>query len=377
LPAGIKRIFFMEAFMKKSKRFLMGMAALLLTFALILAGCATDGGAGPSDGAAGPETAAVPVPGNSLAESLAWLRENAEEGGAYVITVNADEAITPTTLSYDSKTVSITLKGGAAKRTVSLGETGTLFGVERGVTLSVENLTLKGRGNSESAANDSPLVRVNSGGVLNLKADAVITENYNAEHGGGGVSIDGGTFTMEGGEISGNTAKGNGGVFIIEGTFIMENGAISGNTAGEWCADGVGVSGSAIFIMEDGKIRGNTASKPAGGVDVTGNATFIMKAGEISGNTATRKGGGVRVWEGTFIKKGGTIYGDTDTAHTPGSTENTALDGTGHAVLLDGGSRRNADAGEEIKLYAKHENGIWTYNDISDSGVGDTTTNWE
>jgi hypothetical protein len=53
------------------------------------------------------------------------------------------------------------------------------------------------------------------------------------------------------------------------------------------------------------------------------------------------------------------------------------LDGAGHTVLLDGGSRRNADAGEEIKLYAKHENGVWTYNDRSDGGEGDTSANWK
>ncbi|GHV17125.1 hypothetical protein FACS189493_4190 [Spirochaetia bacterium] len=97
----------------------------------------------------------------------------------------------------------------------------------------------------------------------------------------------------------------------------------------------------------------------------------------ISGNTASEmSGGGVSVNDNaTFTKKGGTIYGDTDTTHTPGSTENTALNG--HAVQLNGGKRRNADAGPDIKLYAKHDGSVWTYNDTSSGGVGDTTANWE
>jgi hypothetical protein len=42
-----------------------------------------------------------------------------------------------------------------------------------------------------------------------------------------------------------------------------------------------------------------------------------------------------------------------------------------------GGKIRNATAGPEIKLYAKNANGVWTCNDTSSGGVGDTTANWE
>jgi hypothetical protein len=92
----------------------------------------------------------------------------------------------------------------------------------------------------------------------------------------------------------------------------------------------------------------------------------------------------VHIYKATFTKTGGVIYGDTNTTHTPGSTENTALSGNGHAVRVSGdGKKRNATAGPEIKLYAKgNENnvwnsGVWTYNDTSAGGVGDTTAEWE
>ncbi|MDE6350203.1 MAG: hypothetical protein K2K67_04285, partial [Treponemataceae bacterium] len=49
----------------------------------------------------------------------------------------------------------------------------------------------------------------------------------------GGVNVGGsGTFTMEGGTISGNTATSNGGGVYVNGSgaFTMQNGTISGNT---------------------------------------------------------------------------------------------------------------------------------------------------
>jgi hypothetical protein len=40
------------------------------------------------------------------------------------------------------------------------------------------------------------------------------------------------------------------------------------------------------------------------------------------------------VYDRTFTKTGGIIYGDTDNTHTPGSAENTVLKGSGHTVKL-------------------------------------------
>jgi hypothetical protein len=82
-----------------------------------------------------------------------------------------------------------------------------------------------------------------------------------------------------------------------------------------------------------------------------------MTGGTISGNFATAGyGGGVYIYSGAsgavFTKTGGTIYGDTDTTHYPGSNENTAGTGTGHAVYIEPGSpkKRNTDAGTSVNL---------------------------
>jgi hypothetical protein len=84
----------------------------------------------------------------------------------------------------------------------------------------------------------------------------------------------------------------------------------------------------------------------------------------------------VSVSGGTFTKKGGTIYGDTDTVHTENSAENTATSGKGHAVY-GGDKMRNSTAAATVNLYAANTGGGWTYNDTSAGGVGNTTANWK
>jgi hypothetical protein len=210
-----------------------------------------------------------------------------------------------------------------------------------------------------------------------------------SEYDGGGV-YNTGRFTMQGGEISRNYAKSGdaGGVFNWEANFIMEAGEISGNTASKNGGGVYNCSGSvepAEFTMQGGKISGNTAYENGGGVyisrsNIIGAGIFSMQGGEISGNTASAYGGGVFVYyygikdgsaSGTFIKTGGTIYGDTDTDHTPGSTENTAASG-GHAVYLARNyasphKKRDNDVGTgtEGNLYFSHSysSGSWTFTD--------------
>jgi hypothetical protein len=261
------------------------------------------------------------------------------------------------------------------------------------------NITLQGRDD-----NTRQIVQVTEGGVLEMSTGSKISGNT-CPYNGSGVNLDSGTFTMTGGEISGNTATefDGGGVSVYEGTFTMTGGEISGNTTTtDNPGGGVSVKKQGTFTMTGGTISGNTANTSGGGVQVYATAAFTMKGGTISGNTA-KGGGGVCAYQGTFTmedgaisgntakwgggvdvaenaaftKKGGTIYGDTDTDHTPGSTKNTAASGDGHAVLKEWDRERTADAGPEIKLYAKYENGAWTYNDTSAGGVGDTAANWK
>jgi hypothetical protein len=237
------------------------------------------------------------MPSNlTLDESLAWISNNAVEGGAYTITLKNHETIAPKTLFYSGKTVSITLEGGSTEWTVSLSSTGSLFTVESGVTLTLgANLTLEGRND-----NTDSLVRVNNGGMLAMHTGSKLRSNTSSY--GGGVYVDG-TFTMEGGEISGNTAS------------------------------------SSFF-----------SSSYGGGVYISSVGTFTMSGGEISGNTAS-SGGGVYISYGMFTKQtGAVIYG----SNAEDTLKNTATNGDsyGHAVYVEGSPAkiRNTTAGFSVTL---------------------------
>jgi hypothetical protein len=248
------------------------------------------------------------------------------------LTVNGTVKAGPEIIGHEDSADWGTINGGG---TIYLTSKGNLLNINGNKNRATRTLTLDGVTLVGLADNDSPLVKVSGDvekgykGVFILKSGAITGNTCSGDGwiGGGGVEVWQGTFTMEGGEISGNSVSGK---------------------------DGSG----------------------GGGVNIGEGSVFTMTGGEISGNTAGGSGGGVNVWNGTFTKTGGTIYGDTDSAHTPGSAENTSTSGDGHTVWT-GDKKRNATAGPEVKLYVKHENDTWTYNDTSPGGVGDTTAAWE
>jgi hypothetical protein len=261
--------------------------------------------------------AGIPFPANgTLAEKLTWVKNesNVQNGETYTLEVNANESIAPQTLSYTYRNnITIILKGIGTEKFVSLSSNGSLFTVESGATLVLDNnITLQGGGSNTAA-----LVRVNGGGTLIMETGAKITGNTssanNSATGGGGVLVSGGTFTMNGGKISSNKVSSYGGGVLLDrsGSFTMNSGEISDNTSS---GDGGGMSlfNSSTFIMNGGEISRNatnTSSGGGGGVYVN-SGTFTMNSGEISSNTAYT-GGGVRTFNGAFFMNGGEISGNT------------------------------------------------------------------
>ena len=265
----------------------------------------------------------VNVPGASLIDKLTWLISNAQSDSYYVVEVDANESIGPQSISYPGrKNVNVFLKGfGSVPIIISLSANGSMFTIESGVTLILDDmLELRGR-----SSNTNSLILVNSGATLILNNGTKITGNtasfffswYDDAAGGGGVGIYNGTFTMNGGEISDNTTLvyGGGGVGIYNGTFTMNGGKISGNTSPDnpygYFGGGSGVRiGGGTFTMNEGEISGNTSDNGSGVYCYVG--TFNMNSGVISGNTASSYGGGVSsVTGGIFTMKGGVISGNT------------------------------------------------------------------
>jgi len=154
-----------------------------------------------------------------------------------------------------------------------------------------------------------------------------------------------GTFVMQSGSISDNSAYSGGGVSIQEdGYFIMQNGSISKNTAKVGGGGGVWVSGN--FEMHDGIISENSAEFSGGGVSVFEVGHFAMQGGIISGNHSSRRGGGVSLY-GQFVFEYGTISdnsADYGGGVYVGSNLSTVNKGT---LIMKGGSISNNSAGSD------------------------------
>ena len=278
--------------------------------------------------------------GSSLAEKLQWVKDNAQSNTIYFIEVDADESIATQVLSYNKRGITIHLEGIDGEKVVSLSSKGSLFIVDSAtVTLIIDkNITLQGLSDQLDS-----LVTVNHGTFemrtgAKISNNSISSSNSNLNDGGsgGGVGVDYyGTFIMNGGEISNNSAINHGGgVYVFNaGTFIMNDGKISGNSGD----DGGGVYIYGTFTMNGGVISDNTASSNVGsyggGVYVRSTGTFTMNGGGISGNTVTSNpgpGGGVYVvGGGTFRIVTGTVYGsNAEEGLKNTATSGAALSGT-------------------------------------------------
>jgi hypothetical protein len=143
----------------------------------------------------------------------------------------------------------------------------------------------------------------------------------------------------------------------------MNGGKINDNTASyisySTYGGGVYIKQDASFTMNGGELSGNSASTSSseksygGGVYAADGGMFTMNSGAISKNTANY-GGGVGVASAGFFTKasgGGVIYGSDG-----GTLQNTADDANcGYAVFVSatataGSKRRNTTAGTAVEL---------------------------
>ena len=118
-------------------------------------------------------------------------------------------------------------------------------------TLYVTNtVTLDLNGHVISMTGSGSVIQVESGGNLTLQdssnpSTGVITGG-NAEN-GGGVEIDGGSFTLKSGTIENCSAVGGGGVaFLNNGSFQMDGGTIENCSA---------VSGGGVAVLNNGSFQ--------------------------------------------------------------------------------------------------------------------------
>jgi uncharacterized repeat protein (TIGR02543 family) len=297
--------------------------------------CGVTGGAEGNLSTATHATTAVVgtiVEGSSLAQKLAWLQTNAVSNTGYTLEVFADENISPTSLSYSGRSnITVALSGIGANRTINLSSNGSIFTVATSNTLILDNnITLRGR-----TSNNASLVRVNSGGSLEMRGNTKITGNTvtsssNSTYGGGVYVDNGANFTMcNSSSVSGNTANGTGGPSL-------------GFTRYAGYGGGVYVAASGNLTMRDDSIisgnsarSNNTGYGSGGGVYFRGETFIMQDNATVSGNTATGNGGGVSNG-GTFRITGGTIYGSNAEASLRNTGTNAALAGTAEYGTFSG-----------------------------------------
>ena len=157
--------------------------------------------------------------------------------------------------------------------------------------LNDHKLDLKGRRISVGSGASFTLCDCSTGGVLTGGSDS-------ARNGGGVYVAGGGTFTMTGGSIAGNTAAAGGGGYVDEG---------------------------GTFTMAGGSINNNKATSGGGGGVMVNLGTFTLSGGSITGNATNDEtygsGGGVCLY-GTFYLSGDSIIQNNTKA---GSTDNLYL----------------------------------------------------
>lgn len=294
------------------------------------------------------------VPGESLAEKLAWLERSADSHNTYIIEVTANENIAPHTFNYQGAiNITVVLRGIGENRTIRLRSNGTMFTVNNNVTLILDNnITIQGHNQ-----NNRRIVIIN-GGIFKMNEGSIISGNN-----GGGVSVWSGTFEMIGGIISNNTFDsrdayvGGGGIYIGNASFIMNGGTITGNTG--YRGGGIFISGG-TFTMSNGAISDNTALGYGGGIWLQSPGTrFVMSGGIITRNTALNSGGGV--YGISFTKNGGTITGynsDSINGNVVKDEAGNIIARKGHAVYINESMRRETTAGPGINL-SSNSNGGW------------------
>jgi hypothetical protein len=326
--------------------------------------------------AKGTETAPVNLSGqtgdHTLAKALNYIAaQNLSAPANYNILLDAGKYTLPGISDQEQANINkanavITLAGkGLAE--ISLSSNGSLFYITAGELVLDNNITLIGL-----SSNNRSLIFA-TGSSLTIKNGATIKGNRNADYSaypasyGGGVRVENGSFTMNGGVISGNSAVASnfpsygGGVYVRSNNFTMSGGEISGNSSSAIISYGGGVylrnytsgvnpDGRGAFTISGGIISNNSISSVGsygGGVFVDAvNSNFIMSGGEISGNSITTTvtttnnyrsyGGGVYVSFGSFTMSSGKISGNSS-AHSFSRANGGGVAVEGSSFTMGGG----------------------------------------
>jgi len=221
-------------------------------------------------------------------------------------------------------THAVTIDGTGRGVTISDGNTGRLFIVNSGITLTLTGLTVANSGNVQG-----------SGAIYNYRGATLTVTNStfsgNTAPFGGGAIYNNGTLTVTGSTFSGNSTITNAGGAIFNnlfGTLTVTDSTFSGNTTATSSAGG----GGAIY------------NDTGGTLTVTG-STF-------SGNAATHRSGGAIVNGGTLTLTLSVVAGNTAGAQGPDINGTVTTDGGGNVIGNTAGSTGLGAASDRLNVSA-------------------------
>ena len=256
--------------------------------------------------------------------------------GGYMIELkDASASLTLKDVVIDGAEYSVAAENAAETDSIIKAASGGTIVLQSGAILE----------NNKAAQFGSGILAIN-GVEITMEDGAVIRNNTNRNYelGGGILLGNGSTFTMNGGEISGNTANGGGGVAIIGSTMVMNGGKISNNST--YKTTGQGSYGAGVYVADYANASGGDIlfkPKPA---------SFEMNGGKITGNKALDYGGGIL----TFPQQGEKI---TININKNGEiSENQVTKGSGGAIAaFFGVTELNVNGGTLTKNSAKNYGG--------------------
>lgn len=257
--------------MKKRYRMMLGILLVVLSLSVT-----------PKAAFAENKTATVIEAGNEKAFDDAINTVNNASEGEYVISLTGNVEISGATIQSKCP---VTLLGNGHTLTVQVS-----IHVAEGAPVKLGSgdgnvLNIHGTEKGEEPG----LLYISKEGTCEMYPGVSLSGRKGNNYFGGGVTVEGGTFTMHGGVIEncgiegGSVCYGGGVAVVYGGKFIMDGGVIQN------CY----VKSGYTFNFDEWGVSYFTAV--GGGVFVSGGSSFVMNGGTISNNTATNMGGGIAV----------------------------------------------------------------------------------
>lgn len=275
----------------------------------------------------------LPAPAALAASNTLYVSASGEDGyttvqDAYAaardgdtICIRGELPLTEPVTLDDGKIVTLTgQNGGVLTYIDSTNISNDAAGV---LTVNSGHVTIRGltiQMPEEMATNGRPLY-IGPDGEVTLGSGSVIANGYLA-YSGGNVYVDGGSLIMENGAsvrdayVANNTDCYGGGVWVANGgTFEMNGGQISGNTVhttqgyGSY-GGGVAVDAESTLIMRGGSIEDNSVDTAGGGVYVTLGAALQLRGDlSISDNLTDSQDNNLYLPEDTTVQLIGAVSG--------------------------------------------------------------------